>query len=75
MIFEADAIPVLRCKKIMVSVILTHIIYTCMMLAECDYQIMVTGICNGCRISYISTNITLSISALHSETLCLLVIK
>ncbi len=35
--------------------------------AECGYQILVTNICTGGRIRYISTDFTLNISALNSK--------
>ncbi len=33
--------------------------------AECAYQILVTEICNGCRISYFLTNLISNINALN----------
>ncbi len=45
---------ILESKKILISDISDDIM--CMMLVESDYQILVTEICNGGRISYILSN-------------------
>ncbi len=54
-------ISILGKKKIQIADILADMIS-----AKCGYQILVTKICDGGRISYIITNFIPNISALNS---------
>ncbi len=57
--------PILGSKKITISDISADVIW--IISAECGYQILVTKIGNGGRISNILTNFIFNISALNSK--------
>ncbi len=64
-IFGANDDTNIREKKILIFDMLASIVY--IISVECGYQIHMTKICNGGRISYILTNFILNISALNSK--------